>query len=90
MQHRMDLAEAEKNIILKRRAQEVEDTARAHYRLLIHDVAHRFAVWKVENGAGSSYSTFCDDFGYDNPGVDRPRLHKNVLAVIKFVRERVT
>lgn len=91
MKHRMDLTQTEKDLILARRAQEAEDTARAHYRLHVLDVAHRFATWKAENGAGSSFTTFCDDFGYEAPdGVDRQRLYNYVLDVIRFARERVT
>lgn len=29
------------------------------------NVAARYTAWLNKNGAGSTYSTFCDDFGYE-------------------------
>jgi len=46
-------------------------------------VAARYQQWLIENGAGSTYSTFCDDFGYQGqPNEDRPRLYDAVMALI--------
>lgn len=49
-------------------------------------VALNFATWMVENGAGPTYSTFCDDFGYQaQPGEDRPALYRKVEEVLSSV-----
>ena len=32
-------------------------------------IAYEYAVWLKENGAGSTLSTFIDDFGYQENGV---------------------
>ena len=51
--------------------------------LHVLDTANRYARWLVENGAGSSYSTFCDGFGYQaKEGEDRPWLFSEIDDVI--------
>ena len=52
--------------------------------LYVLTVATRYALWMKEEGAGDTYSTFCDDFGYQaQKGEDRPSLYAKVQAVIR-------
>jgi len=42
-------------------------------------VAYKYNNWLKKNGRESTYSTFCDEFGYDHP--DRPKIYAAVQAV---------
>lgn len=47
--------------------------------------AYNYASWMINNGIGSTYSTFCDDFGYQaQPGEDRPMLYKKIEKILDF------
>ncbi|HMN12798.1 MAG TPA: hypothetical protein PKD55_10790 [Bellilinea sp.] len=66
----IELTNEERKIILdlrERREQERLTRLRAHATL---GIAARFADWLEENGAGPSYTTFVDDFGYDGLRVE--------------------
>lgn len=60
----MDLTQAERGLVLAHRLEQAEREAARRFRLHVLEVAWRFQAWLDENGAGASYSTFCDDFGY--------------------------
>jgi hypothetical protein len=52
--------------------------------LYVLAVALRYALWMAEEGIGDTYSTFCDDFGYQaKEGENRPALYAKVQAVIR-------
>lgn len=58
---------------------------------MLHVVAtaYNYASWLINNGAGSTYSTFCDDFGYQaQPGEDRPTLYKKIEAIFDLAYGR--
>ena len=75
---------------IKRRIKRLEMALEAAKRrevrertLHVLDVAMRYATWMDETGIGDTYSTFCDDFGYEAvDGEDRTQLHRRVIAVI--------
>ncbi len=49
-------------------------------------LAARFEAWKMEHGAGATYSTFCDDFGYDaQDGENRHTTYGKVQEIIESV-----
>lgn len=59
-----DLTEEEIAMIKDSRKKKERDAAILSLSLEILRVAHEFNVWLVENGAGATFSTFCDDYGY--------------------------
>lgn len=83
----MELTDEEKRVILERRkAKEQAEKRELDTRHLLN-TAFRFLYWLDENGAGATFSTFCDDFEYEaKEGEDRSRLYKNVMEVIGVAR----
>ena len=60
----MNLSEEEARWIEERRAEREAAEKRQAEKLQILKTAYQYEQWLQENGAGSTYSTFCDDFGY--------------------------
>ena len=82
----MELTEHEKNTVLRMRKAQAERKQRKEAALHILKTAYLFERWMQENGVGPSYSTFCDDFGYE-AGEDehRPTTYKRVMLSIELV-----
>ena len=79
----MELSKEEQEIILKFRAEKESKIRFIH----VLRIAYKFAEWMEEVGAGETYSTFCDDFGYKAiKGEDRPKFYNNILKVIDFAK----
>ena len=57
-----NLTEEEFRLVQEYRAKQKEKERKRAAKLLLLDLAYRYSVWLEENGAGSTYSTFCDDF----------------------------
>lgn len=77
----MDLTQEEAEIIQAHRRQRLEAKKQQSVHLL--RVAADYARWLQEEGAGSTYSTFCDDFGYEAvEGEDRPQLYSQVTGLV--------
>jgi hypothetical protein len=63
----------------------LRDTKKAKALHLL-TVTLNYATWLRDNGAGTTYSTFCDDFGYQpKSGEDRPALYRRVEEVLSIV-----
>ena len=59
-----------------------ERSAKKATFLHVLTVAQSYGKWLIDEGAGSTYSTFCDDFGYQaQPGEDRPSLYRKILTI---------
>ena len=61
----LELTEEEEQLILKKREEETLKKQAREKALRLIRTAHGYAVWLEENGAGDTYSTFCDEFGYE-------------------------
>jgi hypothetical protein len=61
----IELTEEEQNLILKRREEiaALEETRRV--KLLTLETAAKYEAWLQQEGRGSTFSTFVDEFGYD-------------------------
>lgn len=82
----MEISEEERCLILQHR-RKVDDELKPKAAHLL-DVSARYLSWLIENGAGSTYSTFCNDFGYEPvDGEDRSVLYEKVLNVISFAKD---
>lgn len=72
----MELSQQEMAIVQKYRAEKAQrDKAREFYLECLETTA-RYRKWLNENEAGSTYTTFCDDFEY--AGEDRQYMFKVV------------
>lgn len=81
----LTLTPEERQLVLDRRAMIDEKNRRAAMRLEIIKTAYEFEKWLQENGAGSTYSTFCDDFGYT--GDNRQDIYPYVSDILNLVRD---
>jgi len=84
----MELTDEEKRIVMEHR--KVKEQAKKHERDIrnLLYTAFRFRFWLDDNGAGATYSTFCNDFGYEaKEGEDRPKLYEDTLTIIGLARE---
>lgn len=76
----MELTPREREIIPEHRRSTREIAEKESAKLI--GVAHRFSQWLMETGAGATYSTFCNDFGYQaDASEDRSRTYKLVETI---------
>jgi hypothetical protein len=61
----LELTEEEEQLVLKKRKGEAQKKQARELALCCIRTAHKYALWLEENGAGDTYSTFCDEFGYE-------------------------
>ncbi len=88
----MELTEDEVRIILEHRKAKAIAARQERDTLHLLDVALNFARWMSETRSGSSYSTFCNDYGYeaitDESGEEnRATTHRRVLTIIDKAKE---
>ncbi len=84
------LTDQEEKIILKLREDAAREKRDRELFLRRIRAAADFAEWMNEEGAGATYSTFCDDFGYEAiEGEDRPRTYQIVLEIIKLASSTI-
>lgn len=87
----MELDEQEVCLIHERR-KEIAALQRKHDTVnAILETAAEYHAWLTENKAGSSYSAFCDDFGFEGDTFDMPRneFYENVMRTIHYARRLV-
>lgn len=83
----LKLTADESKLILETREKKAQEIAKKMLVFRYLQTAWEYALWLDENGAGSTYSTFCDDFEYEGaPGEDRPNTYKMVLDLIEIAR----
>lgn len=81
----IELTEKEEEMILNLREEAARKKRDRELLLRRIRTAADFAEWLDKVGAGASYSTFCDDFGYTAAeGEDRPHTYKIVLEIIEY------
>ena len=78
----MELSQDEVDTIERIRAEREYAAKKRAETLYILRTAYEYEKWLQENEAGSSYSTFCDDFGYS--GEHREWMY----SVISSLRDR--
>ena len=61
----MELTQEEIQVVEQHRAEKEFIRRRKEMQFVILETAYEYEKWLRQNGAGSSYSTFCDDFKYD-------------------------
>jgi hypothetical protein len=76
--------EAEDLLSKLRSLQSLQHRIKQGQALHVMSVALRYTMWMRNEGIGDTYSTFCDDFGYQpEDGEDRPALYVKVQDVIR-------
>lgn len=80
----LTLTESEKNVILKRRAEEAERLAATENCKNTLRIASEYFTWLAENGRGSSFSTFVDEFYYQED--DSSIMYQQVMEVINVAK----
>ncbi len=79
----MELSEKEKALIVELRQKDVRRNQIAKMLKLAHD----YHLWMEENQCGTTYSMFCDDFGYHaEDGEDRTATYEAVVELIRTAR----
>ena len=76
-----ELDAAEKEMIRKHRAGLERDRLNNEFRLKAIEVAARYEKWLQENGRGDSYSTFINEFDYQER--DGNEIHEFVVKIRK-------
>jgi hypothetical protein len=85
----MVLSEAEAQLIRERREDEERKARRRRLTLHYLKTAYEYKAWLQEHGAGSSYSTFCNEFGYQPPEdwpLSRNHIYNAVSGLIQKAR----
>lgn len=62
------LTPEEKALILNNREKANRASKKAEMKLRVLKIAGNYESWLQANGRGSSFSTFVEEFGFDEPG----------------------
>ncbi len=80
----MELTEEERNVVLKMRHQKEQQKRKGSLSLKYLKVAAEYLAFLQSKKAGSTFSTFSNDFGYcADVGEDRSKTYKAVLELIE-------
>ena len=86
----MKITDTEAKLIDAYRAENERLKNALELRLEILRVSYEYEKWLRENKAGSTYSTFCDDFGYGGSGGNsRREMFEHVSALRKCAQHCV-
>ncbi|HBO4355102.1 TPA: hypothetical protein L4U31_002860 [Pseudomonas aeruginosa] len=75
----IDLDEEERALVHAHRQQKKEERDRLTRRLLVLELALSFESWLQKHERGSSFSTFVNEFGCDDP--NHAKLYESVQAI---------
>ncbi|WP_220814082.1 hypothetical protein [Pseudomonas paralcaligenes] len=79
-----DLDEEERALIYAHRQQKEQAREQRMLRLRVLELALRYETWLQKQGRGSSFSTFVNEFGYDDPG------GKHLYTLVQAVRDALS
>ncbi len=84
----MELTESEAKVITDIRRVESEKKRKVDLSIHLLSTAAQYAKFMRDEGYGDTYSTFCDNFGYEGEKeISRPAIHKSVMEIIREARE---
>lgn len=84
----MELTESEAQVITDIRRVESEKRRKMDLSIHLLSTAVHCAVFMRDEGYGDTYSTFCDNFGYEGEEkISRPAIHKLVMEIIENARK---
>ena len=84
------LSDEEAATIERMRAIRIAKQAKREKVVEILRVAHLAYQWSVQNDAGLTFSTFCDDFGYESLLYSQNQIYEAVLKIIKVAQDEIT
>lgn len=73
------LTESERAMVLQRREQEAKEAKNRAFRLKALGIAADYEAWLQTNNRGSTFSTFVEEFGYDELGADYVFRHVEAI-----------
>lgn len=82
----MELSEKEAGIIREHRAEQARKEAIAKRMGEYLEVANDFYQWMQKEGAGPTFSTFCDDYGYEPTEFSRKAVYEAAINLIDSAR----
>ena len=83
-----ELTDSELEMVMQMRRENELAQKRADYMIQLLQLTIEYATWMHENGIGDSYSTFCDDFGYDyRCDVMRTKVYHDVRVLMNTAVE---
>jgi hypothetical protein len=87
----MNLTDEEEQIILKYRQAKAEAASIDELQVHLLTVAAKYLEWLMANGAGSTFSTFCGMYGYDDSVPDSPlQLGVNASSLFRAVGDLIS
>lgn len=86
--HTMELTDREKKAVLGMRDKATRNEIEKQARLEILRAAYEFEKWLQTNSASSTFSTFCDDFGYINYAMQRDAVFEAVSPIRDVARNK--
>jgi len=81
----MELTQEEADEINAARELRREELASRSNVINLLDLVAQYAKWLDDEGAGSTYSTFCDDFGYRSSHA-RKKIYEEIQKIIELAR----
>lgn len=86
MKYTIEVTKEEYEAIAEMRSKQDDERQTKALNLLF--LATSYLRWLHDNGAGDTYSTFCDDFGYEaSEGENRSATHEDVMSTIRHAYE---
>lgn len=83
----MELTESEAKVITDIRRVESERKRKVTLSIHLLSTAAQYAKFMRDEGYGDTYSTFCDNFGYEGENeLSRSTVHKLVMEIIGLAR----
>jgi len=79
----VELEDDELDIVKEYREKRKAQERQSRLQIEILQTAYEYERWLRENGAGSSFSTFCDDYGY--PAFEN---RKNIFEAVEEIRKQ--
>jgi hypothetical protein len=78
----MELSPDEAEVINNIRAKRAEDELRRRMCIKYLETARKYSEWLNDNGMGDTYSTLCNDFGYEADKGERRRSTYDSIGII--------
>jgi hypothetical protein len=80
----MILTDEETRLVLEYRKEQAAIAMRKQMTGRLLRIAANYYDWLQQQDAGDTYTTFCNDFGYEaRCGESRPEIHGGVAALIR-------
>jgi hypothetical protein len=88
----LELTDREHAVVMRMREEDEKEKRQQAIFLSRINTLYNYSLWLSQNGVGSTFSTFCDDFGYEPlyGEEDRGETYKILMNARRVIREEVT